>query len=159
MVEKVHTNTRFITDFDSMENIMVMARLYAEESGLDFTFSELRARETIEDAVRGDDAMVIGLETPSGVLVGLSLVVFSRLFSEETMANILMFYIVPKYRSYINCSKLLKATTDFVRPIDGYVLTNSVSLISDRVTAAYGAILKRRGFTELSPTYIKKGGW
>lgn len=140
-----------------MQDVLNLAEEYAEETNLEFTFDRETTRDSLyEVAFDGKGHLVVMCR--GAEVIGFSAVTYSRLFSVEPMASIVMFYIKPDARSYHSAIRFLDYTLRVIRDDCAYVLSNSVSLINDRITKAFGRLLERRGFTALSPTFIKRRG-
>jgi len=138
-----------------IDDIMAMGQRYVLESGLKFTYDYDSAKTAVFNTVYNGMGDIFVLDGGDHYK-GFSIMNYSRMFSTEYIASLVMFYICPEFRNYRTSRKLMDVVVSSVWPNTSVLLANSISLIDDRTTRAYGNLLRRCGLDDIGPTYMKE---
>lgn len=138
------------------EPLVSLARNFTRESGLPFTFNEVRARETIWSHIHYPEVDFI-VETDEDVLTGCAVVTYDADYYNETCAYVEKLFVHKEFRGRGTSDNIIRGILGFAEKRDARVVFASATAgMGERIEKLYVRLFERHGFNVLGRIIMRK---
>lgn len=136
---------------DDFEQLVALAKTFTEESGLDLTFNEARARHTIWSALHVNPFDILVVDADE-VIAGAALIAYDQDYYDEVVAYVDTFFIYKQFRGLGASDGLLLGVLDAAQTRGATMIAAGPNAaMGPQVEAHFISLFGRYGFRKAGP--------